>query len=421
MANDFTLLAVPEFRVKEYAGGAPLPHVATAAPCVIPGWLSAPVADQSDEFVDGRDVDVGDFLLNPVLLWFHEQKTPPLGKVNALSVYPYGTGEYTGLYGQFEFDPTDEFAQRVYRKYEQGYMRGFSIGYRAIGTRSMTGDELKAIGYGGSKRITRLKVKLLEASAVPVPDNQRALADLKKSLNLTDPQAAILDRLAPPATSFAADFTAVFANRFPAKPEESVKAGAAPMDAKAMATTSDTSGGSTVATPDANKDGEKKPDEMKPGAEAANTFLKGHLAHAKKHAEMFAGVEHPPAVKAHKKCMGYLHKACKAMHEMATKEYPDHADEWKEHGTLMADVFKPDGSGGDAEKESDEQEREERAAEKAFRDALVADLDTEFTEVKTSVGEIKAWQAKAEEFFGELAESQKTVSEKVDGLYAVRR
>ena len=180
---------------------------------VIPGWLSVPQVDRSKEFIDGRDMDLDEFNLNPVFLWCHRRDMLPLGKINGLAPRDYGNG-YSGLFGDFEFDPNDEFAGRVYKSYANGYLRGFSVGFSPYaGWRPMSPAELERAGHDPSDRVRRMsRGKLYEGSAVPVPDCQLALSvPVVKSVLAAVPdalRAAILDAT-PPQSTFAADYAKV--------------------------------------------------------------------------------------------------------------------------------------------------------------------------------------------------------------------
>ena len=200
-----------DYRVK-YATGNVTPETPTVAGSVVAGWLSAPVCDRSKEFIDGRDMDLADFQRNPVFLWCHDRSRPPLGKVKGLSPRAWGDGGYSGLFGEFEFDPEDEFAQSIYSKFRQGYLRSFSVGFLPSGGwRQMSPDELARIGHDPKDRVSRMvSGKLLEASAVIIPDCPAAVTAMK-SLWATVPDAVKPHILAmtPPQSTFAADYAKV--------------------------------------------------------------------------------------------------------------------------------------------------------------------------------------------------------------------
>jgi hypothetical protein len=184
----------------------------TAAPTAkgVPAWLSVPVVDRSGDFIDGSDMDLSQYLLNPVVLWCHKIADPPIGRFPDLAAKGYGNG-FDGLFGHVEFDAGDEFACRVRDKYESGYLRGLSVGFvPSGGWRDLTAGERAKVGCKTRAR-RMLKGKLLEASCVPVPDNQLALAVVMKTFgaSIPDELKAVITGLTPDQTTFAADLTKV--------------------------------------------------------------------------------------------------------------------------------------------------------------------------------------------------------------------
>ena len=63
---------------------------------------------------------------NPVLLYSHNGEIMSIGKVNNLRI------ENNQLVGEVEFDEDDAIGKELKRKYEKGYMSGFSIGFRPV-------------------------------------------------------------------------------------------------------------------------------------------------------------------------------------------------------------------------------------------------------------------------------------------------
>ena len=101
---------------------------------------------------------------NPVLLYNHEGYTMSVGKVNNLRV------EDNKLVGEVEFDEGDEIGKELKRKYEKGYMSGFSIGIKTI-----EWSEESTLLKQGQTRPTVTKSELYEISAVNLPSNSNAL------------------------------------------------------------------------------------------------------------------------------------------------------------------------------------------------------------------------------------------------------
>lgn len=100
-----------------------------------------------------------DYLSNPVVLWAHRRDLPPIGTCVALDV------QLDRIVAVTQFARGLPAAEELFRLYEQGVLRGWSIGFIPIDAgRRETGRGM----------IVR-RWKLLEYSAVPVPENPGAL------------------------------------------------------------------------------------------------------------------------------------------------------------------------------------------------------------------------------------------------------
>ncbi len=126
--------------------------------------LTSKTIDRDGEVVLPRGVDTKNFQKNPVFLWAHSRKDPPLGKVLPSSINK-SEEEMTGT---VEFDLDDPFAASIFRKYQKGYLNAGSISFipKKIGSPILDGQN-------GD---TFEQVELLEFSGVPVPSNSQALA-----------------------------------------------------------------------------------------------------------------------------------------------------------------------------------------------------------------------------------------------------
>ena len=108
---------------------------------------------------EGWELD--NYRLNPVILWAHRHDLLPVGK--SVDVWV----ENGALMATVEFAPT-EFAQQVRRMYEEGFLRGVSVGFRALKTSPRSGN--------GRRGTVFERQELLEISAAPVPMHPFALA-----------------------------------------------------------------------------------------------------------------------------------------------------------------------------------------------------------------------------------------------------
>lgn len=104
-----------------------------------------------------------EFMLNPVVLWAHDRvRVPPVGVCEWLDVQP------RRIVAETRFAQNVAFAEDVFRLYEQGVLRGWSIGFvPRRGKRIPHAD--------GSSAVYVAEWDLLEYSAVPIPENPGAL------------------------------------------------------------------------------------------------------------------------------------------------------------------------------------------------------------------------------------------------------
>ncbi len=136
------------------------------------------IADRTLEFVgstedldrDGEVVEVAgwqtdNYMKNPVFMWAHDYKEPPIGK--ALKVWKRD-GQ---LKFNIEFAPkeTYEFADTIYKLYKGGFLNATSVGFMPDLDSIVEGDGVK------TPRKTYKKQELLELSGVPIPSNTNAL------------------------------------------------------------------------------------------------------------------------------------------------------------------------------------------------------------------------------------------------------
>jgi phage head maturation protease len=106
-----------------------------------------------------------DYLLNPVVLWAHNRsQIPPIGVCEWIDVQP------RRIVAETRFARGVPFAEDVFRLYEQGILRGWSIGFVPRRARRLQATDPR-VPPG-------LRVEewdLLEYSAVPIPENPGAV------------------------------------------------------------------------------------------------------------------------------------------------------------------------------------------------------------------------------------------------------
>ena len=120
--------------------------------------------DREGEVVKAEGWDLTSFKKNPVFLWSHNagfgEQRPPIGKVTNLKL------DGKKLTFKPIFDMADEFAADIFRKFKDGFLNAFSVGF--IPLERDPKDASKIIG-----------AELLEISAVNVPANPKALVSLR--------------------------------------------------------------------------------------------------------------------------------------------------------------------------------------------------------------------------------------------------
>jgi phage head maturation protease len=106
-----------------------------------------------------------EYLKNPVVLWAHNRFTlPPIGTCRRLDV------NLDRIVAETKFAQGVAFAEDLFRLYEQGVLRGWSIGFVPLEVAPREGA-----GDAGRRGLRVEAWNLLEYSAVPVPENPGAL------------------------------------------------------------------------------------------------------------------------------------------------------------------------------------------------------------------------------------------------------
>lgn len=129
---------------------------------------STATPDRIGDVVEAKGWDLAAYRQNPVVLYAHHHDDLPIAKAIAVGV------DGNALKFRAQFVPADiyPFAGTVKALYELGFLRAFSVGFRATSPTTASG-----VGFG--ERIG--KAELLEVSAVPVPMNAEALISSKST------------------------------------------------------------------------------------------------------------------------------------------------------------------------------------------------------------------------------------------------
>jgi uncharacterized protein len=115
--------------------------------------------------------DLENYRKNPVVLWAHRHDLLPIGKSVDIWV------ENGALFATIEFAQT-EFAQQIRNLFEDGFLRGVSVGFRALKIAHRSGSANRGTVFE--------RQELLEISAAPVPMHPNALATDSAALKGSD-------------------------------------------------------------------------------------------------------------------------------------------------------------------------------------------------------------------------------------------
>lgn len=126
---------------------------------------TTPTKDRYGDVVVPQGGDLSAYRKNPVFLWAHDYRMPPIGK----SVREVITSQ--GIEFHIQFDLKDDFAVSIFRKYKEGFLSATSIGFQPTEAEPLEGGGYKFTKWG-----------LMELSGVPVPANPEALALALKGL-----------------------------------------------------------------------------------------------------------------------------------------------------------------------------------------------------------------------------------------------
>jgi Escherichia/Staphylococcus phage prohead protease len=138
--------------------------------------------DRYGDIIRASGWQLENFRKNPVLLFAHDSRQPPVGQVPSIEVVE------TELIAECLFRPEgdSQLSDDVWRAVEGGFLRAVSVGFTPTGPVNELVDSTgNWTGYEFTSQ------ELLELSVVPVPANPQALA-VAKSLGIADATARLL-------------------------------------------------------------------------------------------------------------------------------------------------------------------------------------------------------------------------------------
>jgi len=123
--------------------------------------FSSPGIDRDGDTVDQMGIDTTAFKLNPVVLWAHDYRSPPVAKVKATWL------REGKLHGSIAFPPQGTYAlsDTLHALVDAGFLNAVSIGFMPMETEPL--EDGKGLNYK--------KIELMELSLVPVPSCREAL------------------------------------------------------------------------------------------------------------------------------------------------------------------------------------------------------------------------------------------------------
>ncbi len=131
---------------------------ADSSSLVIRGVISTSQPDRAGDVVVPSGLrNLDEFLRNPVVLWAHQRTLPPIGVCRKIEI------QGDRIVAETQFAKGVPFAEDVFKLYEQGILRAWSIGFEPV----QVTPQRRGLRYD--------EWDLLEYSAVPVPENPRAL------------------------------------------------------------------------------------------------------------------------------------------------------------------------------------------------------------------------------------------------------
>ena len=150
--------------------------------------------DRYGDIIRASGWQLDNFRKNPVLLFAHDSRQPPVGQVPSIEVVG------TELIADCLFRPEgdSQLSDDVWRAVEGGFLRAASVGFTPTGPVNQLVD-----GAGNVTGYEFTSQELLELSVVPVPANPQALA-VAKSLGISDATQALLFTTSPRAVAQAA-------------------------------------------------------------------------------------------------------------------------------------------------------------------------------------------------------------------------
>jgi hypothetical protein len=137
--------------------------------------VSNATMDRDGDVVEPSGWRLERYRQNPVILWAHDGRQPPVAKTLGIAVLD---GNLVAT-AQFADRETYEFADTVFRLYEGGFLNAVSAGFMADAMEPLLDEDGRFTGFRFQSQ------ELWEFSAVPIPSNPDALVNARsKGINV---------------------------------------------------------------------------------------------------------------------------------------------------------------------------------------------------------------------------------------------
>lgn len=151
--------------------------------------ISSAAVDRDGEVLIPQGMNAKDFEKNPIVFLAHNYYGLPVGKVASLKRDDSGWTAKVVFAARPDTHPTGEewVPDTLFSLFQQGILKGFSVGFTVKESRPATDKDLATFGAGCRRVIS--KWTLLELSVAPLPCNQDAVA-LAVSKGTLSPETA---------------------------------------------------------------------------------------------------------------------------------------------------------------------------------------------------------------------------------------
>ena len=157
---------VPEVGVRRIASFVPELRAINEQARQITFVASDETVDRYGDVIRAAKWETAQYMRNPVVLWAHDSRQPPVGRTTSLSV----EGNALIQTVQFATAETYPFADQIYQLYRGGFLKSVSVGFKPTvppkPIRDKETDQVTGYEFIGQE--------LLELSCVPIPANPNA-------------------------------------------------------------------------------------------------------------------------------------------------------------------------------------------------------------------------------------------------------